>query len=200
MYTHSATTTYSAMRAISGSVSVSGYNLQGFTQTNTISAGAGTSKAVSSGVAETSGTSVSSGFGVTIKEMDIICIPPKSAKVISEYNINKLLYRDCNLFIRPTKKQIRISSFSEDESPFIFSNRISYCVDENGKPITMEHKFYVSEISNIIEEDMTTYKIVKVCEDEQSPWFTGVSRLFYKDPAPDKFFIKYSYPDGYRKH
>jgi hypothetical protein len=200
MYTNSASNRYSAMGAILGAVAVSGYNYQGFKQTNSISAGVGTSKTKSIGASKTTASSSASSSGVNIKEKDIICIPPKSAKIISEYNINESLYRDCNLFLYPSKRQIRTSVFSEKESPFVFSNRILYFMEEENTPIKIEHKFYVSEISNFLDKDITEEKMDKVCEDEPKFHPSYVFSLYFKNPSPDKFYIKYSKEHNMRKH
>jgi len=216
MYTQSVTSSYGVMGTRGVSATVSGYSYPGL-----VSAGVGANKTVGASVSATSAASASSGFGVNVKEQDIICIPPKSAKVISEYNVNELLYRDCNLFLFPSKKQIRTSSFSEDNSPYIFSNRISYIIENTNSPIKMEHKFYVSEISNYPEEDIIGYRTNKYCNDEQTTSSVQQSTAkksvqqstakksvrkhtqssqpvqedntsYFKNYSPDKFYIKYS--------
>jgi hypothetical protein len=156
----------------------------------------GASKTSSVSASKTTAFSKTSSLGVNMREKEVICIPPKSAKVISEYNINKVLYRDCNLFLYPLKEQIKTSHFSEKESPFIFSNRISYIIEGTNTPIKMEHKFYVSEISNYRSKDITEYRTKMRCEDEQP---TTQKIKYFKDVSPDKFYIRYSEGTN-RKH
>ena len=183
MHTSLETSTYSVSKAIS----VSGNNYYGFRQTNSISAGIVATKTLLSGISTSASSSTALSSGVSIKEKDIICIPPNSAKVFSEYSINKSLYRDCNLFLYPSKKQISTSSFSKEESPFVFGNRISYFLEGIDTPIIMEHTFYVSEISNYSEKDITEFHKYKECEDDQSTQTTTK----YIKTAPDKFYNIY---------
>jgi len=197
MYTHSATNTYSVMGAIAGSVAVSGYNNQGFRQTNSLLAGVGASKSSSYGTSKTSSSSNTLSSGVNFKEKEIICIPPKSAKVISEYNVTGSLFRDCNLFLYPSKKQIRTSNFSEVNSPLVFSNRISYIIEDTDDIIKLEHKFYVSEISNYSDTDITELKPKERCKDEATSY---EKEKHFKDVSPYKFYIKYNKSTSYTKH
>ena len=190
MYTSSAANSYSISRTVAASKAVSGYNYQGLWQTNTLSAGVGSNESLSVGASVSSASSKTSSLGVNIKEKEIVCIPPKAAKVISEYNLNGMLYRDCNLFLYPsTKKQIRISEFSEEESPFVFSNRISYTIDGTDDIIKMEHEFYVSEITNFSEEHITEIKREKFCEDEGA--YYAPERRYFAFSSPYYFYIKY---------
>ena len=112
----------------------------------------------------------------------------------------------------PSKTQISTSSFSEENSPYVFKNIILYIVEGADNPIKMEHKFYVSEISNHLEEDIIGYRTNKHCDDEQSTTLP-VQKLtvksvkkqpqssqpvqedytsFFRNYSPDRFYIKYS--------
>jgi hypothetical protein len=209
MYTYSATNTYSAFASIIGAIAVSGYNYNGFKQTNSVATGLGASKSVSYGASAGKSVSNTSSRGVDIKEKDIVCIPPQSAKVISEYHINENLYRDCNLFLKPSKKEIKTSSFSEEDSPFVFSNRITYSVDGQSTPIKIEQKFFVLEITNYPEKEITEMRVVeKNCADEvqsavrkkySNEVQSTVKEMYFKNDTPDKFYIRYN-SDSYRKH
>jgi hypothetical protein len=203
MYSYSASNTYSAIASIIDAIAVSGYNYQGFKQTNSVAAGLGAGKSVTYGASAGSNVSNTSSRGVSIKEKDIIYIPSKSAKVISEYNINENLYRDCNLFLKPSKKQIKTSDFMEENSPFVFSNRITYLVDGQSAPVKIEQHFFVSEITNYPEKEIIELKIIKNCEDEIQSTKKGIQitkkdeikitkkEKFFKDISPDKFYIRY---------
>jgi len=197
MYTNSATNSYSALGLILGAIAVSAYNYQGFKQTNSTSAGYGAINTLSLGYSSTTASSRSSSSGVNIKEKDVICIPPKSAKVISEYNINETLYRDCYLYLYPSYKQIRTINFSEKESPYIFSNRISYTVEGTTAPVKIEHKFYVSAISNFSELAITEKRADFRCKDEKE---SSVKKRYFINPSPDEFYISYSKGNDTRKH
>ncbi|MDR0812250.1 MAG: hypothetical protein LBN23_08305 [Paludibacter sp.] len=119
-------------------------------------------------------------------QKEVICIPPKSAKIVNEYYVTKSLYRDCNLFIYPSRKQIVTSNFSEYESPFVVRNIISYNVESTDNQVKFENKFYISEITNYPQSQ------IKELEKKQ---FCGEYEMKYvqksKYVAPDKFYIEY---------
>ncbi len=136
--------------------------------------------------------------GISLLEQDIICVPPKSAKRISEYVINDVLYRDCNLFLKPSQNKITTSEFSQTNSPIVFSNRITYVVEGNNTPIKTEQSFYVSSITNYPRLYVTEKKEYKnLCEDDKKAvgFYNKETRQFKPEfVAPDLFFITYS-PD-----
>jgi len=132
-----------------------------------------------------------SGSSVSINEDKIICIPAYSAKRISEYCISQSLYRDCDLFIYPNKKQLKSVTFTADNSPIVCSNRIEYKLGQTGAPVKIENKFYISEISNLPETEIMTAEKDKNCGQEKM--FSTSN--YFKAVSPDKFYIKYiKYP------
>jgi hypothetical protein len=136
------------------------------------------------------GMSVTSGLAVSYNENKDILIPPKAAKIISEFKINETLFRDCNLFLYPSRKQARSLRFSQSDSPFIFNNRITYTIGISDKLVEVDNKFYVSEISNYYETEILDYEFDENCGqkgDELMPYF--------KNSSVDKFYIKYSKKD-----
>lgn len=157
-----------------GSVSLTGLNFLGLIQTN-------------QGAAEVSESQMtSSGSSVSVNEKKIITIPPGTLKFISEYNINEHLYRDCNLLKYPKRKQIRTLQFMKDESPFVFSNRITYRVGESAEPIQFENEFYVSEITNYPEKEIIDSEYAEFCGEKSSEKYN-----FFKIKSPDRFYIMY---------
>ncbi|HQH40837.1 MAG TPA: hypothetical protein PK825_03755, partial [Bacteroidales bacterium] len=114
VYTHSMSSGATSSKEATASKYVTGINYLDLFQTNRIQA------------SNSIGVMTSSGFSVSYNEEKVICIPSKTSKIITEYNINESLYRDCDLFKYPTKKQIRSKSFTKSDSPFIFSNIITY--------------------------------------------------------------------------
>jgi hypothetical protein len=129
----------------------------------------------------------SSGFSVSYYEEKIVCIPSNTSKYISEYIINESLFRDCDLFKYPTKKQIKSKSFSKEQSPLVFSNRIAYTIGESDNIIKFENEFYVSEITNYPENAMFEAKFDEYCEQKS---ITMSQHIKYV--AVDKFYIKYN--------
>jgi len=167
-------------------ISVSGENVFGYDQTNSIAAAK--SYAIMSGVASSVSNSVS------WEESEIICIPPKTTKIISEFEkITNTLIRNCNLFRYPTDRQINSSIFSESESPLVFCNKLAYHLGDSKDLIRINNEFYVSEIKNLTQKNMIEEKseYEKYCGEKSS---FKTKKSYWKDATPDKFYIRYSKP------
>jgi|SRR5690554_1774222 len=128
----------------------------------------------------------SSENSVTFKEQSVICIPPRTFKYITEYNITNTLYRDCDLFRYPKKSQVVTKRFYESESPIVFSNRLSYTVGDSNELIKFENKFYVSEITNYPEKEITADEYTEFCGERSKE-----KSNYFKDVSADKFYIRY---------
>lgn len=183
VYTHSTSAGATSSKATTASKSVTGINYLDLLQTNRIQA------------SNSIGVMTSSGFSISYNEEKVICIPSKTSKIITEYNINESLYRDCDLFKYPTKKQIKSKSFTKSDSPIIFSNRITYTVGQSDKQIKFENEFYISEISNYPENEMFESKYDEYCGQKST-----TKTKYFKDVSPDKFYIKYSKGNDIWKH
>lgn len=134
----------------------------------------------------TLGLMTSSGSSVSYNEEKIVCVPSKTSKLISEYNINESLFRYCDLFKYPTKKQIKSMTFSKEQSPLIFSNRIAYTIGKTDNLIKFENEFYVTEITNYPKNEM--YESIY---DEYCGQKSMTTTKYFKDVSADKFYIKY---------
>ncbi len=134
-------------------------------------------------------------FSVSYNEEKILYIPSKTSKIISEYNINESLFRDCDLFKYPTKKQIKSKTFSKEQSPLVFSNRIAYSIGQTDNLIKFENEFYVTEISNYPESEMFESKYDEYC-GQKSLTMTK----YFKNVSADRFYIKYSKGKATWKH
>jgi len=131
-------------------------------------------------------TTVSKGYSVSYKEPMIIHIPPKTAKIISEFQIVSNRYKQCDFAKHPANGLSSIS-FTRGNSPFTFSNRISYCIESScTSPIIVENNFYVSEISNMAYDEFFTKDYEYSCGNK-SDWKV----LFRKHASPDKFYLIY---------
>jgi len=174
---------------LGASTSVSGYNYQGFKQTNNIAAGIASAIAVTAGIAntKTKGVTTSSASSVSSKEMDIVCIPPKTYKVISEYNITNSLYSDCDLPWYPSKGQVRTIKFTSAKSPYIFSNKIAYTVGKSKDIFTFDNKFYVSGITNYPEKAVITKRYRDVCGKRSNEKYDS-----FNNYSPDSFYFQYT--------
>ena len=120
-------TSIGANESVGVSQSVTGINVSNLLQTNSIGAGASNMTQYTSGSAKSIGSSFSSGFAVSINEEKVVCIPQKSGKIIKEFSIKSTTYKNCDLIREP--KTTSNLTFSKDNSPLVFSNRISYCKD-----------------------------------------------------------------------
>ncbi len=175
IFTESSSSGSTITKTATASKAVTGFNSYDLLQTNRIQ--------LSNGV----GVISSSGSSVSYSEEKVICIPSKTTKRIAEYRVNKSLYRDCDLFKYPTKKQINTKSFTKSESPFVFSNRLTYSVENSDDKVKIENEFYISEITNYPENEIIESKPDKFCEQELMS-----TSEYFKLNAPDMFYIEYS--------
>jgi len=172
-YTSSSSNSATTNQGIVASKSLTGFNYLNLLQTNKIMENVFV------------GITGSKGYSVSINEQKMICIPYKTSKIISEYSINNALYRDCNLYRFP-KKEIKISKFTKETSPLVFSNRIVYYIGKIEIPIKIENGFYVSEITNLPEKEAIIQDYDEFC-DQKSAF--PVSH--FKESPPYKFYLKY---------
>lgn len=128
----------------------------------------------------------SSGSSVSYNEQKIICIPPQTRKNIAEYRITEALYRDCDLFRYPKRNQVRTKQFYITDSPIVFSNRIAYSVGLSEVLMKFENEFYISEISNYPEKEITELNYTEFCGEKDQ-----VKTRHFKNGSPDKFYITY---------
>lgn len=137
----------------------------------------------------------SSGSSISYNEQKIVCIPSNTSKIINEYNIATSLIRDCNLLRYPSRNKIRTIHFSKNESPLVFSNRITYALEDSSKFIKFENEFYVTEITNYPEKELIEKKYDEFCGEK------NVEKVgYFKNTSPYKFFIKYTKETEGLKH
>jgi hypothetical protein len=139
-----------------------------------------------SGNAVAASSSESKSESVTFQEQETICIPPNAAKIVYEYNVQETLFKDCELPNTPTKNQIITKNYSMQDAPIMFSNIISYTVGHAQENIIIKNDFYVSQIANYPESEVTEVITVDECG---KPLYG--SKRYFKDVTPDKFYIKY---------
>lgn len=183
IFTNTANSETISQSGVSSSKSITGFNNFDLLQTNKISANSNI------------GVVNSSGYSVSFNEEKIINIPPKTSKNIIEYSINNSLYRDCDLYKYPTKKQIKTKTFNKTESPLVFSNKISYFLDSPEKLIVFDNSFFISEITNYSESEALNSKIDENCGKK-----TLTKSYYFNDKAPDKFYVKYIKGNEVTKH
>jgi hypothetical protein len=183
IYTEASSSSSTVSKTTTTSKAITGYNNNDLLQSNRMQS----SKEV--------GAISSSAFSVSYNEEKIVCIPSKTTKRIAEYKVNKTLYRDCDLFKYPTKKQIKTKAFSHTNSPIVFSNRLTYSVENSNDRHMIENEFFISEITNYPEDDLIEYITDKFCEQE-----SVTKTSYFKISSPDMFFIEYKKGQDYFKH
>ena len=171
-FTTSENKSASASNSSTGSVAVTGINVYNNIQTNKVKSSSSTN--ISSSV----------GYAVSINEDSLICIPPNTTKRISEYSINNMLIRNCDLFKYPRRKEIKTKSYTAEQSPIVFSNRITYEINGNSKLV--ENEFFVSEITNYPESEFFEYRYDEYCGQKSAS-----KTKYYKFYDIDKFYLKY---------
>jgi hypothetical protein len=182
-FTNSKNIGSSAVSTVGGTKSVTGLNYFDLLQTNKMLA------------TSTTGVSSSEGYSVAYMEEKLVSIPAYAAKIVSEYSINSSLYRDCDLFKYPTRKQIKTKSFTKTTSPLVFSNRLVYLIGKNGIPVNLVNEFYVTEITNYPDDEITEKRYENFCGQKKS-----VSTLYFKNVSPEKFYIKYTPGNDFWEH
>ena len=130
---------------------------------------------------------------VSVAEKQIICIPPKTSKIITEFEIKSSVYRSCDLYRNPRRKDSHSVSFNQDNTPLTFGNRIAYSVGDNEELIRINNDFYVSKISNYPSFDITQSEYIEVCGKQ-----TQNQVRVFKDSGPNQFYIHYLMNGGKR--
>lgn len=132
------------------------------------------------------GINVSKGISVEYIEPSMIKIPPKSAKVISEYSILSSRFIYCDLIKFPSKG-ISTMKFSKENTPCFFTNIISYSFDSiPSQKMIIKNNFFISEISNMPDKEFYLSDYEYTCGKKSE-----FKEEFYKYFNPDYFYIKY---------
>lgn len=180
IFTNSSSKGYINTFGVANSKSVSGFNYLNLFQTNNRT------------YIGTTGISNSNEESVGIQEEKIVCIPPRTAKIINEYSVNTVPYRHCNLYMFPNIKDTSAAKFNLVNSPLVFSNRISYSLKKDSDFKEIEHSFYVSEIKNFPEEIIIDKKYDEYCGVKESETTNDVPIKIIKGASPFKFYIRYN--------
>lgn len=105
---------------------------------------------------------------VTIKEKQIIAVPPHSKKYIKTYSITTSPFLSCDLQRYPS--QNAKLNFSAENSPYHFSDIITYTIGDNSQHITINNEFYVSSVTNYAEPEIVVMKQrEEPCENMKQP-------------------------------
>ncbi len=121
---------------------------------------------------------------VTTKEKQIVAVPPHTKKYINTHNITLSPYLSCDLQRYPSTSA-RLN-FSADNSPYRFSDVITYTVGENKQPITVNSNFYVSSITNYAEPEIVVMKERgEPCENMRDPDYIEPSQALFDKVVKD---------------
>ena len=131
---------------------------------------------------------------VSFLELPVVCIPPKSAKFISEFLIIGSYYDDCDLEFYPNYKDEFTKEYDSLNSPFRFSNIISYQLGSRGPTYLISHKFYINRISNFPKERVFKEEQVSDCNGKRNSTVT-ISPLM----APNRFYHFYNMQPSYSR-
>jgi hypothetical protein len=157
---------------------------------------------VSVGVSSSSTATTTNSHSVSNIEKSVICIPSKTMKIISGFNLQESLYNTCSINLYPNKKAIKegknVNLFVDKSlSPLTFSNLISYSFDKDIKDVKrIENAFYVSKISCLLEDDITypEYMLNSPCDTTNTFRQLNTHKRTYlnSDVAkPNSFYITY---------
>lgn len=115
---------------------------------------------------------------VSVKEKQIVAVPPRSKKHIETYTVVTEPLISCNLQRYPQQSAQQLFSF--DDSPFHFSNVITFKVGDNPQSHTINNEFYVSSVTNFAEPELITMKKRdEPCENMKSPDFRAPKQDLY---------------------
>ena len=116
----------------------------------------------------TATTTLGHSTSVSISTNPILAIPPKSSKFINNFSIMSNEFVNCDLKYYPDGSD-KIT-FDQENTPLTFSNYITFKVGDSSQLQSVENKFYVHEIANYVEQDVTDYvERDKTCENILTP-------------------------------
>lgn len=136
--------------------------------------------------------------GISYKEKDIICIPPKSFKEINEYLIsNEVLIEEGKML--PKKEPYKFT-FDKLNTPLKFSNVICYFMD-NDNDYIINNDFYVESIENHSNKSAIKKEVYQKkynSKDNYADYNGDVEkfnyyRYIFTISGPNKFYISYKY-------
>jgi len=131
--------------------------------------------------------SVSKSKETTIREQQIIVLPPNTLKTVSVYDINSSFIDFCDLNKKPGSKKQKVLTFSNLNSPIQFCNYISYNLQNAENEVVLKHDFYVNEIYNVQEREVLKASPLIKCGKR-----TGQMVYTYTIADSDKFYIRYN--------
>ncbi len=150
-----------------------------------VTTGYGASKVV----AGTMSRSSQSAYTVETPEPKVVCIPARSSKHFSEFNVMGSPYRVCGFARDPQEKDGVNWNFSSAlDSPRAIENRLMFNI--GGDIIPVINTFYISQLTNISENNCFVWEYSEDCNGKKS-WYPDV--CIDKTSSPNKFYTNYTY-------
>ena len=143
-----------------------------------------TTQTTSSYNISTTKTSVTTTTQNSIVEKQYIIIPSKTKILLHEYKIVDTRYVNCDMPRYPTNNNPTKLEFHSSDSPFKFSNLITYMMPSD--TIRIENKFYVKDITNFRQKDVMVQIDKNICGDKLTYPITQLM-----NGAPCMFYIVY---------
>ena len=125
--------------------------------------------------------------GVTIQEPKYVCVPAHAYKVISVYKIYPEFVTVCKKSMDFPKYDATLKTYSKNESPLRFTNRIAYSFEEGGEIAErIDNSFWLSSVKNYSSKAAIEKRKEKV----------GCSKLvkrkqYFKIGGPNQFYVIY---------
>ena len=114
----------------------------------------------------------------TVNEKRIIAIPAHAKKYFKTYQITGGPMISCDLQRYPSRTARQ--DFSSENSPYRFSDVITYTIGDNTTPVTITNEFYVSAVANYAEPEIVVMKQrEEVCENMRDANYVAPERKLY---------------------
>jgi hypothetical protein len=126
-------------------------------------------------------------------EQQVLRIPPNAQKHVEGFDILNTIYRDCDLLRNPERDEKSEKKYTQETTPVAFRNHITYYTEEpETKPITLNHRFYISQITNYPGASFIGTRPKEFCGEQSIE-----TEAFYKFRTPERFYIKYERTTGF---
>ena len=127
---------------------------------------------------------------VTVREPEYVCIPAKSHKIISVYEIAPSRIITCDKQKDYPNRTSVVNTYSEDNTPLRLNNRIAYSFEESNKSLKhIDNTFWVSSVQNFRDKWIFEEK------KENVGCYTDVRKKvkYFKVGGPNHFYITYDW-------
>ncbi len=125
---------------------------------------------------------------VTVGQNQVVCVPPKSLKIISSFALNPEIMSKCDKKVFFPKDSSVVASYAAVNSPLRFRNRIAYSFDEDLSGISyVDNAFWVSSIRNYTRRSASYTEKVKAVGDNLPD-----RRRIFKMASPNRFYMYYN--------